>query len=75
MDIYGSYNNEIIKLDEISLSINTYEELVLLNNFISQCIKDIKKDSGFEHKHFTDYLNENKILHNESNDIIIYKTT
>jgi len=73
MRIYTNYNDEILELNEVSFSITTYEELILLKSFIKQCINDIKEDDFFEHKHFSDYLEENKTHDDNCIDIIIYK--
>lgn len=72
MKIIISKEENFIELDEIVLSIDTKNELLVLKGFIDNCINEIDSNKYFEHEHFSDYIRRKKIK-DDFPEIIIYK--
>lgn len=72
MKIISSEDNEFKELEEIVLSLNNKNELLILKDFIDNCINEMNSNEYFEHEHFSDYI-ERKKIKNEFPEIIVYK--
>lgn len=68
MKLYTNINDELKELNEVTICIETEEELASLKDFFVKKLKEMNNNSKFEHTHYKDFI-QNEML----SDIILFR--
>ncbi|MFV0481085.1 MAG: hypothetical protein ACK5LP_03800 [Campylobacteraceae bacterium] len=76
MKLYSYINKKAVELNSLHISMESKEELLLLEEFIKYCVKSWnKRGKDYSHEHFIDFVEFKKKISTESNvDIEIWQT-
>ena len=69
MKLYTYVNKELKEINEVTIEIDSKEDLIKIKDFFKKTLKKMKKKSDFNHKHYKDFIKKDN-----TSDIILFNS-
>ena len=67
MKLYTYINDELIEIDDVTICLESKEDLFRLEDFFKKYLKKMSMDSEFEHVHYKNFVEDDS-----SSDIVLF---